>query len=197
MLQQGLDFTVQSDGSILFASGSIPQVGDALQASYRTGGAAAIVVPQPLSAVASVQVLCNGSGAGMSGATMTLLGGCNIPGRTLAVGDRVEIRFTLSHEGTARGFNFQVNWNDTPLVARAGSTKDMLVTGHGDASIGASATALDMQTWGTSLALESKVALTTDVLNSDIQIGFLGALTAAGIDTLTLQSFTVLRYPAQ
>ena len=48
------------------------------------------------------------------------------------------------------------------MVSRTGSTKDVLVTGHGDASIGPAGTALDIQTWGTSLTLESKVAMKTE-----------------------------------
>ena len=106
MQQQGVDFTVQLDGSILFNSSSTPQIGDVLVASYRAGGAAAVVIaPQPLSTFARVQVLCNGSGAGVSASLPTLLGGCTIPARTLAIGDRVEIRFSLSRRGAPAGSN--------------------------------------------------------------------------------------------
>jgi hypothetical protein len=54
-----------------------------------------------------------------------------------------------------------------------------------------------MQTWGTTLTLDSRVAQSTDVLNEDINVAFLAGMTAAGADTVSLQNYTVLRYPAQ
>lgn len=196
--QQNTDYSIQPDGTLLFASGAIPQAGDVLRASYRIdSSSSAIVVPQPLQTSARVQVLCNGSGAGVSSTTAVPLGSCTIPSHTLAIGDRVEVRFTFAHQGTSRGFNFLVRWGGATLVSRAASYRDELVTGRGDAAIGPAGTTLSVQTWGTTLALDSKVALTTDVLSSDIQIDFLGGLSSAGNDVVSLQNYTVLRYPAQ
>jgi hypothetical protein len=197
----GSDYDLQPDGSVLFVSAAVPQPGDILLASYRTGGLVSqpltgVIAPQPVTAL-NVQVLCSGSGAGTTQPVSMLLGSCTIPARTLAIGDRVEIRFNLSHQGAANGFTFQVRWGQATIVQRTASSLDSMVTGHGDASFGPAGTALDMQSWGTSLALDSRVAAASDPLNADIAVDFLAGMTAAGTDTVALQNYTVLRYPAQ
>jgi hypothetical protein len=197
--QAGSDYNIQTDGSILFVPAAVPQVGDVLLASYRTGASNAsspIVAPQSVQAP-NVQILCSGPGAGTSGVKYVVLGGCTIPARTLAVGDRVEVRFNLAHQGTANGFNFQVNWGQTTMVLRTASSRDAVVTGHGDASVGPTGTTLDMQTFGTALSLDSRVASASDALNADITVNFQGAMNNAGNDTVSLQNYTILRYPAQ
>ncbi len=195
--QSGSDYNIQTDGSILFVTESVPQPGDVLVASYRTGGQSSPVIGPPALQSLKVQILCNGSGAGTAGTSSLLLGSCTIPARTLAVGDRVEVRFNLSHQGTAQGFVFQVLWGQTTLVQRTASAHDAVVTGHGDASVGPAGTLLDMQTWGTALLLDSRVAAASDALNADITVNFLGAMSTAGTETVSLQNYTVLRYPAQ
>jgi hypothetical protein len=196
--QQGGDYTIQPDGTILFAPASVPQSGDVLRASYRTGGISSeIVAPEDQQLAAKPQILCNGSGVGTTSTGLSILGSCTIPARTLAIGDRVEVRFIFGHTGTTRAFTFKVNWGTTAMVTRTAGTGDALVTGHGDASFGPAGTSLDVQTWGTMLPLDSRVALTTDALNEDLQIDFLAGFSTAGTDTLSLQNYTVLRYPAQ
>jgi len=196
--QAGLDFSIQADGSVQFLPAAVPQPGDVLLASYRIAAeSSAPVIAPPNIETLKVQVLCNNSGAGTSGTSSSLLGSCTIPARTLAIGDRVEIRFNLAHQGTASGFTFQVLWDQALMAQRTATAHEGAVTGHGDASIGPAGTTLDMQTWGTALLLESRVATASDVLNQDITVDFLGSLAAAGTDTVSLQNYTVLRYPAQ
>jgi hypothetical protein len=196
--QAGLDYNIQSDGSILFVPVSVPQTGDVLMASYRTAPTSSTseVVSHQVVQAPAMQILCSGSGAGTTNVNDTLLGSCTIPANTLAAGDRVEVRFGFSHQGTANGYNFQVHWGRTALVRRTASARDRVVTGHGDASIGTGEIALDMQTWGTALPLTSVVASSSDPLNADITVNFQGAMAAAGADSVTLENFTVLRYPA-
>ena len=197
MLQDGVDFNIQPDGSILFVAAAVPQTGDVLMASYRTGSTSSPVVAPPNVTAQNVQVLCSGSGAGTSQTNLILLGACTIPAHTLAIGDRVEVRFIFSHQGTAKGYMFQVNWGGTSMLQRTASAGDAMVTGHGDASIGPAGATLDMQSWGTSLALASSVVSSADSIASDINVEFLGAMAAAGTDLVSLQNYTVLRYPAQ
>jgi hypothetical protein len=195
----GSDYTIQTDGSVLFASASIPQPGDVLLASYRTSYADSQAIsasPQSVQAP-KVQILCSGSGTSTSSANNTSLGSCTIPANTLSPGDRVEVRFTLAHQGTARGFGLQVLWGQTTIVQRTASASDALVTGHGDASVGTTGATLDMQTWGTVLTLDSRIAAASDVLTSAINVGFLASMSTAGADSVSLQNYTVLRYPAQ
>jgi hypothetical protein len=199
LLQAGTDYSIQADGSILFVLAAVPQPGDTLLAAYRTGGSDSDSQPSsPLTLQApKVQILCSGSGSGTSGVSLLSLGSCVIPAKTLARGDRVEVRFNYSHQGTANGFVFLVRWGQTPLVQRTGSAHDALVTGHGDATIGTNGISLDMQTWGTALPLDSIVATSSDALNAPIEIDFQGAMSTAGSEIVWLQNYTVLRYPAQ
>lgn len=196
----GSDYNIQPDGSILFVTAAVPQPGDVLLASYRTpaaGSSSSIVAPPQNIQSPVVQILCSGSGASTVIANDVVLGNCTIPANTLAVGDRVEVRFSYVHQGATSGFSFQVNWGGTVMVQRAGSAADAVVTGHGDATPGPAAATLDMQTWGTTLALNSTVAMSSDPLNADINIQFQGAVSSAGTDAITLQNYTILRYPAQ
>jgi len=83
------------------------------------------------------------------------------------------------------------------MVKRTASAQDAMITGHGDATIGPAGTTLDMQTWGTALTLDSKIVPATDPLNADISVEFLGAMSASSSDSVSLQNYTVIRYPAQ
>ena len=197
MLHAGLDYNLQSDGSIVFVPGAVPEPGDTLLASYRTAVSSSEIVAPPQVQAPRIQVLCSNSGAGTTSVNNTLLGSCTIPARTLAMGDRVEVRFNLAHQGTSKGYTFQVRWGEATMVKRTASAQDGIITGHGDATIGPAGTTLDMQTWGTALTLESKIAPATDPLNADISVDFLGAMNASSSDSVSLQNYTVIRYPAQ
>ncbi len=201
-LQAGADYNIQPDGSVLFVPAAVPQANDVLYASYRTGSDQSsyeTLLPQALKAVElpKVQILCAGSGAATSNVSYTSLSSCSIPAKTLSAGDRVEIRFNYSHQGTVNGFKFQVRWGDATLVQREASARDELIAGRGDATTGSGPTNLDVQTWGTVLPLNSRVASSSAALTSDIEIDFQGAMSAAGTDSVSLQNYTVLRYAAQ
>jgi hypothetical protein len=190
MLQKiGQDYTF-TGGSIQFVAAAAPQPGDTLLASYRlTGGypAAPQMYPSP-------QVLCSGTGAATTGATLTSIGTCAIPSGLLAPGDRVEIRFDFAHQGSASGFTFAVLWGATTIVERAAGAADALVTGRADAAILAAAAQLDSQSWGTVLPFSAILGSATDSYTGGLTIDFQGMLAQTG-DTLTLANYTVLRFP--
>jgi hypothetical protein len=203
LLQQaGVDYNIQTDGTILFVSAAVPQPGDVLLASYRNDGlssdvsSSSAVSPQSIRS-SGPQVLCSSSGTSTASSSGVSLGSCVVPANTLSAGDRVEVRFSLSHQGTANGFVFSVLWGTAAMVQRTASPLDAMVTGHGDASIGLAGASLDMQTWGSVLALESSVAATSRVLTADTKVDFQAGMSAAGTDTVSLQNYTVLRYPAK
>ena len=206
LLQAGIDYNIQTDGSILFVAAAIPQPGDVLLASYQdnasSSDAAHLGAPTSLSVApqgiqSSVpQILCSAAGTTTSIASVTSLGSCVIPANTLAVGDRVEVRFSLSHQGSASGFIFSVLWGGTTIVHQAVPQSEAIVTGHGDASIGTGGTNLDMQTWGAVLPFAAGVASASNALGALIKVDFQVGISAAGTDSVTLQNYTVLRYPA-
>ncbi|HSB17645.1 MAG TPA: hypothetical protein VLE22_24570 [Bryobacteraceae bacterium] len=143
------------------------------------------------------QVLCANAGTAVSGPSLTRLGSCTIPANFLKPGDRVEVRFSYSHEGAARSFTFEVRWGGTTLLSRAGAATETLVAGHAEAGIHAGGAQWEVQSWGASLAPAWGVGNAGDSLASTLVLDFLGSMASATTDTLTLRNFTVVRYPAQ
>jgi hypothetical protein len=82
------------------------------------------------------------------------------------------------------------------MVQLTASASDSLVTGHGDAALGASGANLDMQAWGTTLPLQATVTAASDAMTAGIKVDFQAGMSAAGTDSVTLVNYTVLRYPA-
>ncbi len=85
------------------------------------------------------------------------MGACTIPGGMLLAGDRVEIRFDLSHQGTAAGFTFEIDWGATAALHRTGAAGDAQIAGRLNAAILASGAQLNTQSWGTVLAFAAGV----------------------------------------
>lgn len=109
MQKAGLDYNL-SGSAISFVTGATPQPGDTLLASYRTTGDDS----EPPAPFTSTQVLCSGSGSAATNATLAVLGACSIPSGLLSPGDRVELRFDYSHQGSAGGFSLEVHWERPP-----------------------------------------------------------------------------------
>lgn len=201
LLQAGVDYNVQADGSILFVTAAVPQPGDILLANYQDSSPSSNVsspqvVSQQSSQSSGPQVLCSTAGTATSSSSSASLGSCVIPANTLSVGDRVEIRFSLSHQGTANGFVFSVHWGQTAVVQQTVSQTEVIVTGHGDASVGSAGTNLDMQTWGSVLSLASGVTSAPNAPGTPLTVDFQVGMSAAGSDSVSLQNYTILRYPA-
>jgi hypothetical protein len=184
----GQDYTL-SGNSIRFLAGSAPQPGDTILASYRVTPAGSTQGPP------TAQVLCSGTGTATSSTTISSLGTCAIPAGTLKIGDRVKISFDYSHEGALAGFTFAVNWASTLLVQRNGSSADSLVSGWAEAGVGIASSQLSVQSWGTALGLAAGLVNAPDSLDYSIVLAFQGKMAAPTIDTITLRSFSVVRYP--
>ena len=189
MLQKvGLDYTA-SGTSITFFSGSTPQAGDTLLASYRVTAAGGTQGPP------SPQVLCSGTGNATSSTAVATLGTCAIAPGTLQPGDRVKISFDYSHEGTLTGFTFTVNWGNTLLIQRNAAASDALISGWAEAGCGSAAFQVSVQSWGTVLGFNASVLNAWDSPAYSIALAFKGNMAAVTTDTVTLRNFTVVRYP--
>jgi hypothetical protein len=185
----GVDYTL-AGRTIQFESASTPQPGDTLLASYRLGGAASaspILFPNP-------QVLCSGSGAVINTQTFGSIGACVVPAGLLAIGDRVEIRFDLEHQGATGGYTFEVRWGGTPVLTRDASAADGFVTGRVDANLAAADTRFGTLSWGSTLPLSAAVASASDSFANGLTIDFRGKVGQAG-ETLALRNYTVVRVP--
>jgi hypothetical protein len=176
--------------TIQFVVDAAPQPGDTLLASYRlTGGDASVSQMFP-----GAQVLCSGTGASTAATTLGSMGACSIPAGVLLPGDRVEVRFDLSHQGTASGFSFEIHWGGTTVAHRDAAASEAFVTGRAGAGILASGSQLSFETWGTALPFAAGVAAAADGYTSGLTIDFQGKLAQAG-DTLTLANYAVVRLP--
>ncbi len=81
------------------------------------------------------QVLCGSAGAATSSTSLTSLATCTIPAGFLQAGDRADIRFDYSHEGTATGFTFEVHWGSTTLVSRSATASETAAGGRVDTGV--------------------------------------------------------------
>jgi len=185
---QGVDYTL-SGNVVQFASGNVPQPGDTLLANYRLPSSSGVSQLYP-----SPQILCNGTGAVITGSSMTNLGACVIPPGVLTAGSHVEIKFDLAHQGTAGGFTFQVQWGATTLLERTAASGDAQITGRADAGLDQSGAQISSQSWGTVLPLGATVASATDAYANGLTINFQAAMNGTG-DTLTLRNYAVVLLP--
>lgn len=143
------------------------------------------------------QVLCSSTGTATSQTSLTRLGSCTIPAGFLKPGDRVEVRFDYAHQGSGTGFQIAVKWGATVLVARAAQASVAQLTGRADAGVRAGGVQWSAQSWGDALSFAVGAGVAGDALNAPLTVEFLGAMAAAGSETVSLENFTVLRYPAQ
>jgi hypothetical protein len=181
-----------SGQSVIFLGAAIPQSGDTLLASYRLsgGGAGSSSQTYPVT-----QVICGGNGISTNSTTLTSLGTCTIPAGLLLPGDRLEIRSDVAHQGGAAGFSLEIRWGNTVVGHRDGSASDALVATRADAGLRVTGAQLSFQSWGTSLPFAAGVIDSSDIYSTGITIDFLGKLSAAGIDSVSLTNFTVVRLP--
>jgi hypothetical protein len=142
----------------------------------------------------SPQVICSSAGTTSTTTTLTTLGGCDIPATGLNPGDRIEVRFTFAHTGNMQGFSLQVNWGNTTVLGRTAAAQDVAVAGQAEAAVTATGALLSVQSWGT--VLPFLPALITAPLQTGVEVTFQAAMTGVGPDSVTLNNYTVLRYPA-
>ena len=192
--KQGLDYTL-SGSSITFTAAAIPQTGDALVASYRTGGASSLAALT--SAPAGAQVLCGGQGAATSSTVSTALGACTIPAGTLQAGDRIEIRADYEHAGATTGFSFEVKWGTATLVARAAPASERTVTAKGEAAIQVGGALWSMQSWGSAVGFSAGAGSLSEPPDTDLTIRFQGRMASQSMETIALQGYTVIWYPGR
>ena len=187
----GLDYTLAGN-AITFATASAPQVDDVLLSSYRLAGISGLSG----GGAGLPQVLCSSTGTSTTSTSLASLGSCTVPAGVLRAGDRVEIRFSYSHEGASRGFTYEVRWGNTAIVSRGAAAGDAYVAGHANAGVHSGGAQWDLESWGTSLALAAGIGNASDSLSSPLVIGFLGKLASSTSETITLRNFTVVRYLA-
>ena len=207
LFRNGLYMTPDFDYSLTasavkFVGGNIPQPLDTLTASYRvdaaslTAGQLKNLSGASLTQAHAVQVLCSATGTTTGNTTYSSLGYCLVPVGAFHPGDRIEVRLSVEHTGTASAFDMEAMFGGTVAMLRHGGVQDSALAGHVDVSVGDSGVQLTAESFGTVLpVLGSVVSAATPT--ADIRIDFLARLSKSGVsDKIALRNYTLLRYPA-
>jgi hypothetical protein len=190
--EAGTDFQLAGN-TITFYVGSTPQSGDVLLANYRYANP-----NNPLGSLTAPQVVCSSVGSVTTATASTSLGTCTIPAGLLGTGDRIEVRYQYSHSGTASGFTSEVHIGGTTVVSRNATAPESAVVGKTDFGIYSGGQIWDTQSWGGSaLAFQAAAGASSMDMTQAVTVDFRGQMAASGGDSLALNNFTVIRYPAQ
>ena len=195
LMSSGVDFTL-STNQIVFLVTSVPQTGDTLTASYRFVPAGPIIGNQ--TSTNAPQVLCNGGGSTTASTQAAILGTCNIAANKLVIGDRVEIKFGFTHQGSGGGFNPSIYWGGAPLVVRAMNASDTAIAGEAQITVASDGT---LAHFTSSVASAGLPLMTAGAVAGNIHnpntVAFDGSLAQTGTsDSLSLKYYTITRYPA-
>ncbi|HLH41615.1 MAG TPA: hypothetical protein VKV74_01420 [Bryobacteraceae bacterium] len=190
-LAAGADFQL-SGNTITFFASSTPQPGDALLASYRYASGS-----NPLGSLAAAEVVCSATGSQTSSTNLTSLGTCTLPAGLLENGDRLEILFQYAHSGSASGFSGEIQIGGTTLVLRNVAASETVLVGRATFGLYSTGQQWDAQSWGGSLAFQTGAGAAAENVTQELTVNFLGQMAAAGSDAVSLNNFTVIRYPAQ
>jgi hypothetical protein len=191
LMRQGADYQISAN-VVTFFLASVPQSGDLLVASYRFANPS-----DPLSSLASPQVVCSSTGSGTSGTVLVELGSCTIPSGLLGAGDRLEIQFQYAHTGTATGFTGAVQIGGTTIASRAAGGTEGILAGHTSFGIYGSGQTWDTQTWGIGLSLATNAGTSGEDTAQALRVSVRGQMAGTTSDTVFLRNYTVIRYPAQ
>jgi hypothetical protein len=191
LMSQGADYTITAN-VITFFVASVPRTGDSLLAGYRFGNP-----NNPLGSLTQPQVVCSSAGSSTGAIASTSLGTCTIPAGLLGTGDRIEVHYQYVHSGTAVGFTGTVLMAGVAVVSRAEAASESALVGHTAFGIGSGVQVWDTQSWGVSSSVAANVGSSTVDTTQALTVDFRGLMASAGADSIALQNFTVIRYPAQ
>ena len=191
LMRQGTDYQI-SLNVVTFFLASIPKSGDTLVASYRFANPS-----DPLSSLASPQVVCSSTGSGTSGTALAELGSCTIPAGLLGAGDRLEVQFQYAHTGSSTGFTGAVLIGSTPVASQSGDATEALLAGHASFGTYEGGQTWDTQTWGVGLSLTVHAGTASEDTSQAVRVSLQGQMAGTTSDSVFLRNFTVIRYPAQ
>jgi hypothetical protein len=198
-MSANFDYTL-AGSTLTFPNGDAPQPGDTLIASYRidpsssAGSIGALSSGSSGTRTVMAQVLCSANGRSTNQAAWVSLGSCDVAAVALKPGDRIEIRFSFTHTGATSGYDTEIDWGNTPILARHAAPQDAAYVGQAEAAVGAAGVQITVQSWGTILPFLPGVV--SAPLQSGVKVDFRGRMSGPNVDTVGLTSFTVLRYPA-
>lgn len=191
-LDANVDYSL-TNNVVTFFVGSTPQPGDLLLASYRYANPS-----NPLGSLTTPQVVCSTTGGSTASTTPTQLGSCTLPAGFLSTGDRLEIEYNFGHTGSSIGFTGLVQVAGVTVASRSAAASESLLAGRTSFGLYSGNQVWSTESWGSSTLGFATAAGTAGIDPTQIvTISFQGQMASSGADTAALQSFTVVRYPAQ
>jgi len=184
LMKRTLDYNLTGN-TVTFVPAATPQTEDILVASYRTLG----------TPVSYSLVLCASVGTAVSGTSFTSLGTCTIPANLLQSGDRLEIVYDFSHQGTTQGGEYEIRYGTEVIASRVLPSSEAFAAGRIGAGAQNAALNWHSQNWGKSIAMGLNAGSFASDFSVPATIDFRGKMAAAGADTLTLRNYTVIRHP--
>ena len=189
--RQGADYQISAN-TITFFLASIPQTGDLLVASYRFANPS-----DPLSSLASPQVICSSTGSGTSGTALIELGSCTIPAGLLVAGDRLEVQFQYAHTGTAYWFHgCGADRRHDGRIARGGRRPRLCWQGNQLRDL-RKRPGVGHPDLGNRASLAANAGTASEDTAQAIRVSLQGQMAGTTSDSVFLRNFTVIRYPAQ
>lgn len=143
------------------------------------------------------QVLCSSSGGSTSSTALTVIGSCSIPASFLDSGDRLVVLFTVNHTGTASAFDVEMRMAGSTIYTRSLPASEQRIAFDGSAGLFGSGAAWQIQTYGVTASLDSKLPEFSINPTSAFAIDFRGRLTTSSADSVAVRNYSVIRYPAQ
>ena len=191
-LDANIDYSLASN-TITFFTGSTPQAGDLLLASYRYANPS-----NPLGSLTTPQVVCSTAGGSTASTSLTQLGSCTIPAGFLGTGDRLQIEYDYSHSGSSVGFTGLVQVAGVTVASRSVAASESILAGRTSLGLYSSGQVWDTETWGAStLGFAAAAGAAGIDPTQAVTISLQAQMAGSGSDTIALQNFTVVRYPAQ
>lgn len=143
------------------------------------------------------QVICSSVGSSNNNSNPISVGTCTFPAGLLRPGDRIDVKFDYSHSGAVAGFTVQLAVNQTVILSRTVTASEGFLSGTIGASVSPAGLQWSSQTWGAANpALSQAGSLAADP-SLGIQFDFRASLAASGVDGVSLNGYTVVRYPSQ
>lgn len=189
--KRGLDYTL-SGTVISFALLAMPQPNDVLLAYYRTFQGSA----PPASGSGSLpQVVCALPGSSTNALSMTTLGSCLVGSSMLQAGDRLEIQFDFALSGgTADGYQVELNWNGTPILARSFVAGDYTSSNRATIAIGSVTRQYSTSSVGQVSVLQAGTGI-LPLPGGTFPVEIRGRLNSNPAAQLTLTSYIITRFP--
>ncbi|MBI3209993.1 MAG: hypothetical protein HYZ37_14000 [Candidatus Solibacter usitatus] len=146
---------------------------------------------------AMAQVICSLAGTATSATTFTSLATCHIPAGLIRTGDRLEIRYDISHEGGTTGFSYAVFFGGAILNAQGAAGTESAVSGRDEVIPQGASTYWNWTSWGAVSSMSAGTNSSSSIPEGAAVVEIKGQMSASTAETVTLRNLSVIRWPGQ